>query len=170
VNHLAKWKGNEWSPVGTGLELSGNVVALAFNGTELFAGGISIFGLTVNGIAKFDGTEWTALGGGLNSFADVRSIAVSGTNAYVGGLFSQAGGVHATNVARWDGRRWWPLGKGINGVVYALAASGSNVYVGVCSPWREESARRTLPVGWFTVVGAGRRRQCIGQLHCRSRR
>ena len=48
----------------------------------------------------------------------------------MGGRFTQAGGTPASNVAKWNGTTWSALGTGVNKDVYALAVSGSDVYVG----------------------------------------
>src|SRR5204863_328011 len=74
---------------------------------------------------------------------NVNAIAISGTDVYMGGYFTTAGGTPATRIARWDAttNQWYPLGGGTSGggtdVVYAIATSGMDVYVG----------------GWFTTVG-----------------
>ncbi len=49
---------------------------------------------------------------------------------YVGGYFSEIDGVAANNIAVWNGMEWRALGGGTNGEVYALAVSGSSLYVG----------------------------------------
>jgi hypothetical protein len=55
---------------------------------------------------------------------------------YVGGSFTNAGSVPGTsNIARWNiaNSTWNALGTGITGVldvVYAIAITGTNVYVG----------------------------------------
>jgi hypothetical protein len=48
-----------------------------------------------------------------------------------------AGGVPANYIAKWDGRAWSALGLGLNNQVFALAVSGTNLYVG----------------GYFTTAG-----------------
>jgi hypothetical protein len=58
----------------------------------------------------------------------------------VGGDFIMAGGISVYGIAKWDGTNWSALGSGMdNPDVYALAVSGSNVYVG----------------GGFTTAGGG---------------
>ena len=65
-----------------------------------------------------------------------RAIAVSGSQVYVGGEFTQAGGQPANHIARWDPSAnggqgaWFPLGSGVSDTVYAIAISGTQVYVG----------------------------------------
>src|SRR6185295_6538881 len=46
--------------------------------------------------------------------------------------FTRAGGSAANYIAKWNGSRWSALGSGMGGpgYVYALAVSGSDLYVG----------------------------------------
>lgn len=112
------------------------VNALAFMGTNLYAGGnfTNIGGVAANFFAKWDGSNWSAGGGGVFSThpyaGGVSALATIGTNLYVGGFFTNAGGVAVNNIAKWDGSNWSALGSGINGQVNALAVSGTNLYVG----------------------------------------
>jgi trimeric autotransporter adhesin len=61
---------------------------------------------------------------------------VSGNDVYVGGLFNGVPtypSVPGTrNVAKWNSTTgtWSALGDGVAGYVYAIAVSGSDVYVG----------------------------------------
>jgi hypothetical protein len=143
ANYIAKWDGTTWSALGTAPNDGvggGGVYALAWDGTNLYAGGsfATAGGVTVNKIAKWDGTAWSALGTGANvgvsspGWAVVNALAVDGTNLYVGGQFATAGGVTVNNIAKWNGTQWSALGSGIiNGTISALAADGAgNLYVG----------------------------------------
>jgi hypothetical protein len=72
----------------------------------------------------------------------VYALAVSGSDLYVGGEFTTAGGIAANKIAKWDGNTWSALGSGMGGDdiharVFALAASGSDLYAG----------------GYFTMAG-----------------
>ncbi len=75
------------------------------------------------------------------------ALAYVGTNLYVGGYFSAAGQTLANSIAQWDGSRWHALGAGllggagsvgggygsgtpVLGAVWAIAVSGSKLYVG----------------------------------------
>jgi len=133
TNSIAKWDGSNWSALGSGL--NGAVFAIATGGSNVYVGGnfSTAGGVPASNIAKWDGSSWSALGSGLNSRAS--TIAISGSDLYAGGDFTTAGGVSANRVAKWNGSSWSPLGSGITGPpsspgVFAIATSGSNVYVG----------------------------------------
>jgi Rax2 C-terminal beta propeller domain/Bacterial Ig domain len=121
ANHVAKWDGSSWSALDVGLPDAKWVFALAFDGTNLYAGGDF-------GVAKWDGATWSLVGT-LNP-GPVRALAVSGTNLYAGGDFTSIGKVSTTGVAKWDGSAWSALGSGLNNYVNALAMRGSNLCVG----------------------------------------
>jgi hypothetical protein len=152
ANHIAKWNGSAWSAVGPALSIDDQVDAIAILGGDLYIGGR----FTDAGgdpkadyIARWDGSDWSALGsdgnggGALNDW--VRALAVSDTDLYVGGDFTNAGShAKADFVARWNGTAWSALGSNAantNGAigpspdspsasVFALAASGNDLYVG----------------------------------------
>lgn len=133
ANNVAKWDGNTWSALGSGLENGGGnayVFALAVSGSNLYAGGIftTAGGTPANRIAKWNGNAWVALGSGVNN--DVLALGLADNILYAGGHFTTAGGNAASKIAKWDGSTWAPLGLGMNGAVNALAVSGSNLFAG----------------------------------------
>ncbi len=148
ANFIARWDGSVWSAVGAPYDIFGQVNAIAVSGTDVYIGGdfTNVAGIDeADYIVKWDGSTWSALGsngsgdGALNS--EVQALAVDGTNLYVGGWFTDAGGVATADfVARWDGSSTWS-GLGSNAgdgeiatlpgtVVFALAVSGTDLYVG----------------------------------------
>jgi hypothetical protein len=66
----------------------------------------------------------------------VYALAALGSDLYAGGVFNSVDGIPATNIAKWNGSSWSALGAGVTrdgdvrSYVYALAVSGSNLYVG----------------------------------------
>jgi hypothetical protein len=118
------------------------VLALAVSGSNVYVGGdfTQAGGAVANRVARFDTVTqtWTSLGSRAANGVDdlVRALAVSGSDVYVGGYFTQAGGVAANRVARFDTvtQTWSSLGSGaangVDGGVFALAVSGSDVYLG----------------------------------------
>src|SRR5262245_7104974 len=78
VNRIAKWNGEEWSPLGPGL--SAEAFALQVfddgGGPALYAAGLflSAGGHPVKHVAKWDGSSWSALGSGMDR--DTYALAV----------------------------------------------------------------------------------------------
>lgn len=152
VNRIARWDGQDWSPLGAGLTTtSGNpaeVMAMVVfddgSGSELYVGGrfMRAGTATANGIAKWNGTRWAPVGSGAASAGiEVHALTVfddgSGPALYAGGFFSSIGGTAASGIARWNGATWAPLGNGITGffpgfpgIVEALAAFQGMLYAG----------------------------------------
>jgi hypothetical protein len=135
ANYVARWNGSGWSTLGSGIN---NVCwALAVSGTNLYAGGSfgSAGGSHANRVAEWNGSTWSSLGSGLSS--EVSALAVSGSDLYVGGSGYWAGDNKVEMVSKWNGSAWSALGVGEwSGdpdwlpEIYAMAVSGSNLYVG----------------------------------------
>lgn len=130
ANHIARWNGSSWAPLGQGLLEIGwdaEVRALAVFQNELYATGTfgQAGGQPAAGIARWNGTSWTPCGAGLQHVAGSAGsghcLLVRGTELLVGGDFTGAGGIAAACVARWNGSTWAPLGAGFDGTVRALA-------------------------------------------------
>ncbi|MBK8040380.1 MAG: hypothetical protein IPK22_25095 [Verrucomicrobiaceae bacterium] len=132
TNHIARWDGTRWWPVGGGLDDGefGWVDCLGFGGGNLYVGGnfSSAGGVPVNRIARWDGTTWHALGSGLTG--SPQAIAVDGSNVFVGGSLTQAGGASVNSIARWDGSAWSAVGSGCNGQVNSLLFHNGLLYAG----------------------------------------
>jgi Rax2 C-terminal beta propeller domain len=133
ANRIAKWNGNSWSALGSGV--NGSVWALTVSGGDLYVGGsfTTAGGSPANGIAKWNGSGWSEVGWGLDGSA--YAFAVSGGDLYVGGFFTTltnvgGGTVGANRIAKWDGSSWSAVGWGVNGSVNAVAVSGSDLYLG----------------------------------------
>lgn len=133
VSSIARWDGDNWFPLGLGLNDAVHAIA-SFDdgsGTAIYAAGE----FTASGadplmfIARWDGDEWTSVGGGVND--QIRSLLVfddgSGPALYAGGLFTMAGGKPAHRIARWDGRTWTPVGPGAESAVRAMVALDADV-------------------------------------------
>jgi hypothetical protein len=148
ADYIARWNGNAWSALdsngaGDGA-LNDSVHALAVSNTNLYVGGAFIDAagiLEADRVATWNGSHWSALGSngsGDGALSDlVRALEVSGSNLYVGGDFTNAGGIaRADYLARWNGSVWSGLGSNgsgdgaLNNNVFALAVSGTNLYVG----------------------------------------
>jgi hypothetical protein len=132
ANHIARWDGAAWSPLGTGIK-GGSVVALTVfdegDGPALYAGGYftTAGGVPANLIAKWDGSTWSPLGSGItgqSSLTRVSALEVfddgSGPALYAGGFFTTAGGVAVESVASWDGLSWKSVGGGEWGIRFVV--------------------------------------------------
>jgi hypothetical protein len=134
VNLIASWDGANWSGIGAGGRLNGanpSILALASDGTNLFAGGtFTGAGQTsADYIGRFDGTNWYTLGSGIGPAGSIiRAIATGNNGVYVGGSFSTAGGVSAANMAFWNGTNWSALGSGPGGIVASILVRTDGVY------------------------------------------
>lgn len=149
LGHIARYDtvANAWHAL-PDRGLSAAVYALAVSGDDLYVGGA--FTMTgdgaltdLNSIARYSMStdSWHALPNrGLtkdytSQFA-VHALVVSGSQLYAGGLFTHTGDGTLTdlgNVARFDvsSATWHALpARGLDHVVQALAARGSDLYVG----------------------------------------
>ena len=123
VNHIAKWDGSTWSPVGQGTSATVRGAMTVFDdgsAPALYVGGdfITAGGIEVNHVAKWDGEQWSALGSGVSGeFHSVRALCVfddgNGPALYAGGNFAVAGGIIVNGIAKWDGSTWSAVGGGV---------------------------------------------------------
>ena len=129
ANHIARWDGTNWSPLGSGMD-GFHVIALTVYNGQLIAGGLftTAGGTPAQNIARWDGTSWSPLGSGVNHF--VASLTVYNGQLIAGGNFVGAGGTPAQHIARWDGASWSPLGSGVSDSVYALTVYNRGLIAG----------------------------------------
>jgi len=114
-----------------------NVAALAVSGSTIYAGGSfsALGGQTRWYLGSVNDTTGVATTWNKNANNPVRCLAVSGTTLYVGGGFtnvagnSRVGGV-AFDMDTGEVTSWWPATLGSFASIYAIAASGSTVYIG----------------------------------------
>jgi hypothetical protein len=141
-DYITRWTGTAFVPLGskTTGPIDGTVNAIAVVGTDVYVGGSFNNAGNVpgaNNIARWNSANstWNLVGAANAINGPVNAIAVSGNDLYVGGFFSNAGGQFgANNIARWNipGTGWLSVGSSfaINGPVYAIAITGTDVYVG----------------------------------------
>lgn len=147
VNHVARWDGAAWTPLGDGMDpRRSSVDALAVyddgTGPALYAGGEfdSAGGVLVNNIARWDGAAWAAMDGGVSHPSEgyVWALATfdggSGETLLVGGNFLAAGGQFVSHLVGWDGMAWRPQGDAVNERIAALTTfddgAGPALYAG----------------------------------------
>lgn len=145
ATNVARWDGTNWLGFGavrggTNLFLGSFVVAaLAIDGTgNVYVGGTftNAGGIGANNIARWDGTNWSGLGSGILTPSNrplppesvVDALAVSATGKlYAGGLFTNAGGIVASNIAEWNGSSWSAVGSGLRGPVLSSTPVVSSI-------------------------------------------
>src|SRR5579859_1653877 len=123
-----------WIGLGGYSGANGPVYAAAANqgaGLLYVAGNFNYAGETpANSIAAWNGKNWLSVGSGITSRngATVYALAMdSAGNIYAGGMFTNAGGITASNVAKWDGSNWTALGTGVDATISTLAVDGSGI-------------------------------------------
>ncbi|MCA8950803.1 MAG: hypothetical protein KDE27_14970 [Planctomycetes bacterium] len=120
ANHVARWDGVAWQPLGPGVSgpPGGEVSACVVHSS----GDVYVGGTISNGIARWDGAAWHDVGlptAGSNTSLSALLELPNG-EVVAGGLFTTIGGTTAANIARWDGSSWHPLAAGTAGRVRAL--------------------------------------------------
>ncbi len=155
AKNIAKWNGDTWLPIGSGVNASVRAMTVFDDGTgpALYVGGsfTSAGGVPCNRIARWNGSTWSPLGTGVSGTGDVAVNALyvfddgQGMRLYVGGTFTSAGGVTASCIARWDGGAWSSLEGGMtNGVPTSVSSFAAY----------DDGTRTALYVGGnFTTAG-----------------
>lgn len=136
-NHIARWDGTNWSPLGDGVNAwvsgiggwrdYGVVESLAASGGVLYVGGgfDTAGSLRVTNVARWNGSSWAPMGNGLP--AGAYALAAGPQGLYSGG---------GSGVQRWDGSSWRAFGGNVQGryqalgTVNALSFNGDNLFVG----------------------------------------
>ncbi|MFY9346013.1 MAG: hypothetical protein WAT39_26215 [Planctomycetota bacterium] len=119
ANRIARWSGNSWQALGSGLDNEGKaVIALPGGGVAVGGSFTAAGGTIVNRIARWNG-GWSPYGTGMSGSVLALATLANG-DLVAGGGFATAGGVAVSNIARWSGTAWQPLGTGVNGVVNAM--------------------------------------------------
>ncbi len=137
VDHIARWDGTRWHPLGDGLNSSARVLVFDDNG-DLYAGGTfddAGGDPDADNIAVWDGLSWSSLGGhdsGLSTSVFALAFDSNG-DLYAGGNFTNAGGdPDADRIAVWNGTAWSSIGgadSGVNSNVNAVAFSSGGILV-----------------------------------------
>ncbi len=136
VNGIAKWVGNDWVAVGTGLSYTGDPgsgigMGMEVMGNELYLYGVfdSIDGVEANGLAKFDGKHWSAV----HNFPHFNTSPSNPNRIvdaewyhgelYVGGAFQKAGSNPSIwGITKWNGTDWVAVDVGLTGLNPAVSS------------------------------------------------
>ncbi len=128
---IAAWDGEQWLPLGTGLQGQyfdyGSALAVYDTGAgpELYVSGHfeTAGGVPAKNIARWDGGQWHGLKSGLGNPADVMRVANvgHGERLYVIGDFYGVDNMPVGYIAAWDGSDWHSLEGGFDAEPRALA-------------------------------------------------
>lgn len=129
ANHIARWDGARWHPLGSGMDAT--VWALTVYKGHLIAGGVFMQagGRVVNHVARWDGSQWHAMQAGLNGGIPLGGLIVYGDDLIASGAFTRSGEIEVNHIARWDGTSWGPLGSGVSNTPGALCLFEGNLLV-----------------------------------------
>ncbi|MBK9302470.1 MAG: hypothetical protein IPM94_00820 [bacterium] len=110
VNHIARWDGERWRPLGAGLW---GVECLAVHAGRLIAGGKfkPEGGVRFYGLSYWDGESWQRLSDQLEG--EVHALVSYRGDLIVGGRFTIHGETPISYIARWYDGSWLPLGQGV---------------------------------------------------------
>ena len=111
ASNIAKWDGQNWSPVGAGISNTSGVSTFVkclynYNG-ELYVGGgfNTAGGISANNIAKWDGVNWLPLSTGLSlAGGGVMCMAEFNCELMIGGSISGTKRTTVNRVAEFNGK------------------------------------------------------------------
>jgi hypothetical protein len=127
ATRIARWDGEQWRPLGSGVVWEGTPRAMLVHddgfGSKLYLTDVrNAGGMSVDRIASWNGTAWNHVGGGiLNTGITAVHVLASfddghGPSLIAGGYISQAGGgVPVRQIAGFRGGAWDDLGGGLFG-------------------------------------------------------
>ena len=130
ATNIARWDGQAWTGLGSGVNDHFSVLTLALNGRDLYAGGVfmSVGGVAARRIARWDGDQWWPLASGVGQgLGDgVLALAANGSELFVGGQFTTAGDNPSTNVALWHIPHSLTISSESDAVRLSWPATGTN--------------------------------------------
>jgi hypothetical protein len=150
AQRLAKWAGQQWSAVGSGMDATVKALAVWDDGAgpALFAaGGFERAGETAaQHVARYDAQGFSALGDGQGLNYDAVGLGAfddgAGPAWYVTGGFSAAGTTYTRAVARWTQAGWSPV-----------AGFDESALVASAVPIEDAGGSALYFTGWFETAG-----------------
>ncbi|WP_337873144.1 T9SS type A sorting domain-containing protein [Ignavibacterium sp.] len=127
ITGLFRWDGVNWDTIG--IIPSGNISTIAFDDTNLYAGGFfnSISGVTAYSAARWDGNRWHKMGDDFQ-FEQIFSLRFFKNQLYAGGTFIRQA-KNLFHIARWQDTSWISLNGGANLPVRSLYAYNDTLYI-----------------------------------------
>lgn len=122
---IAKFDGNDWSPVGYPLFSTSY-------GNDLVASDSTLYYCSTGDykISTYDGNTWTTIA---SNYIGGHDMGCYNGDLYVAGIFSSIENIAVNNIAKWNGQVWSPVGAGVTGGnnwINALAVYNGELYVG----------------------------------------
>lgn len=127
-NHIVKWDGSAWQPVGTGYQHAGH--QLKYLGNHLYFVGYEPTVSDSNWVYQYGGTNFSPIGAGVyltnavaggSQTANLYALEEYNGNIIACGEFDRVGNKHISGIMQWDGSAWDSLGNGLSGNIAGTA-------------------------------------------------
>ena len=129
TNHIARWDGQRWLPLGKGLTGTSAQSLVEYDGDVVAGGDFNQAGTKdVNFLARWNGQAWQPLRGGVAD-PGPSALTVYHDALFVGGGFDQVdGNVAAHYLAAFQDDQWIGFKTGLDFPIISLANAGENLY------------------------------------------
>lgn len=112
-DYVVQWDGQDWYPLGIGLNNYANAFIELSDGRMLACGGFSRSDLrSMYAVAYWDGSDWSAAGPGIDGQVNII-LQLSNGNIVVGGEFKRIADLYTNRIAVWDGSNWADMAGGV---------------------------------------------------------
>lgn len=121
-NHIVKWDGSTWQPVGSGYSSAGH--QLKYLGNWLYFVGYQPVATDSNWVYQYGGTNFDKMGEGVYltgavngtlKTANLYALEEYNGNIIACGEFNRVGNKDISGIMQWDGSEWDSLGSGLSG-------------------------------------------------------
>lgn len=127
-NHIVKWDGSAWQPVGTGYPNAGH--QLKYLGNHLYFVGYEPTPTDSNWVYQYGGTNFSPVGEGVylttavsggSQTANLYALEEYNGKIIACGEFNRVGNKAISGIMQWDGSAWDSLGSGLSGNIAGTA-------------------------------------------------
>ena len=161
-NHIVKWDGSVWQPVGTGNPNAGH--QLKYLGNHLYFVGYEPTVTDSNWVYQYGGTDFFKKGEGVyltnavsggSQTANLYALEEYNGNIIACGEFNRVGNKAISGIMQWNGSVWDSLGSGLSG---NIAGTAPVMYPHDMCQWGTDLivAGNFLKAGGITVNGIAR--------------
>jgi len=126
---LARWDGDDWLPVGEGIEGEVNDATI-WNDRLIVAGDLEFIegNPIASQVTAWDGSEFQPVGTTLSG--NVNAVEVYHDSLFIGGTFLSSSGTPISRIGKNIGGSWGPVRSGVNDEVRDLEVYDDRLYVG----------------------------------------